>query len=213
MLTHPSPARRARQATQARVSVPASRPVLLPKGKICESPLPPRNRRMPAPLTWRRNWRSVRTFEASTQTGTTLATLQEQCKRWPESRGVWPPKDRSRAFAGVAILRLPREERGMMPKKLTKEELRELSPKGQPHPVFLRRQQYRVAKLYAQGLTYREIGKKLGISPKTVATYLHLVYCGLPLHSRRGLQLSFKAGLIQRRKPREPGRQVYSPWF
>jgi DNA-binding NarL/FixJ family response regulator len=100
-----------------------------------------------------------------------------------------------------------------MAKKLTKEEMRELCVNGQPHPVYIGPRHYAVAKLYARGLTHREIGKELGISPTTASSYLHLVYCGLPVHTRRGLQLSFKAGLIQRRGPRKRAPYRYTPWF
>src|SRR5437867_5697770 len=64
--------------------------------------------------------------------------------------------------------------------------------------VWVGPQMYRVARLFSQGRTYREIAKKLHIKPATVGTYLHLVYCGLPerFHSRAGLRLYFKEELM-----------------
>ena len=57
----------------------------------------------------------------------------------------------------------------------------------------LTRTQLRVAGLAAQGLTNRQVGESLAMSPRTAATHLHRAYQALGVHDRAELARIFPA--------------------
>ncbi len=55
-----------------------------------------------------------------------------------------------------------------------------------------------IVRLVARGFTNREIGERLGISPATVAVYLHSVFIKSGLRSRREIKWCLDGGLVLR---------------
>ncbi|MEX1369022.1 MAG: helix-turn-helix transcriptional regulator, partial [Nannocystaceae bacterium] len=56
-----------------------------------------------------------------------------------------------------------------------------------PARVLLSARELEIAELVGQGMTNAEIGRKLGISRRTVATHLENAYQRLDIHSRAAL--------------------------
>ena len=62
---------------------------------------------------------------------------------------------------------------------------------GQPTaqgPASLTPQQRQIAELAATGLTNKQIGERLYLSPRTVATHLHQLFPNLGVTTRAGLR-------------------------
>ena len=77
-----------------------------------------------------------------------------------------------------------------------------LSPPGSPHP--LSRREIEVAILIAQGLTSKEVGRRLFIERGTVDTHVQHIYNKLQIESRPQLAIWLvDHGLLQRGEPQK----------
>ena len=66
--------------------------------------------------------------------------------------------------------------------------LRELGPPSGTTADLLTPQQARIAGLAARGLTNKEIGRELHLSPRTVSTHLYQIFPKLNVTTRAGLR-------------------------
>ncbi|MGW7259751.1 AAA family ATPase [Streptomyces sp. NPDC054834] len=73
-----------------------------------------------------------------------------------------------------------------------------------PHPL-LSAQELRIAELAAQGLTNRQIGERLGLSPRTVGGHLYKIFPKLGITTRGGVA---RALAETRHRPRPPAGPV-----
>ncbi|MFF4490726.1 AAA family ATPase [Streptomyces sp. NPDC001544] len=80
---------------------------------------------------------------------------------------------------------------------------------GEPHPL-LSAQELRIAELAAEGLTNRQIGERLGLSPRTIGAHLYKIFPKLGITTRGGVARAL-AGPRNRPSPPAgpaPGRPV-----
>lgn len=115
--------------------------------------------------------------------------------RWPGWDGLELPAQLVQRFAATpCTLRLPD---GVLEISLQGEHMRlQRLPAGDAAPVLSPREQ-RVAHLFAAGLSYKEIARRLALSPATVRTYLRNAY--LRLGVRNKVQLGDALGSAGRR--------------
>ena len=71
---------------------------------------------------------------------------------------------------------------------------RSTPPHGRADDVALTEAERQIAELAASGLTNKDIGLKLSLSPRTVGNYLHRIYPKLAITSRAGLSDALAAG-------------------
>jgi len=102
--------------------------------------------------------------------------------RWPSWNGLELPVELVQRFASApCTLRLPD---GMLEISQQGEHIRLLRlPAGEAAPLLSPREQ-RVAHLFAAGLSYKEIARKLALQPATVRTYLRNAYLRLGVRNK-----------------------------
>lgn len=71
---------------------------------------------------------------------------------------------------------------------------------------LLTARELQIAVLFAQGLTEKAIGRRLGTSPHTVGTHLAHVYLKLGVHSRSALAARIAGTVALHRQPAESAR-------
>lgn len=115
--------------------------------------------------------------------------------RWPGWNGLELPAELVQRFAGApCTLRLPD---GVLELSMQGEHMRlRRLPAGDTAPNLSPREQ-RVAHLFAAGLSYKEIARRLALQPATVRTYLRNAYLRLGVRNKvqLGDALGAKAGL------------------
>ncbi len=102
--------------------------------------------------------------------------------RWPAWDGLELPAELVQRFAGLpCTVRLPD---GVLEISRQDEHVRlQRLPAGAVVPLLSPREQ-RVAHLFAAGLSYKEISRRLGLQPATVRTYLRNAYVRLGVSNK-----------------------------
>ncbi|MCG7210863.1 helix-turn-helix transcriptional regulator [Streptomyces arenae] len=117
------------------------------------------------------------------------ARVQLAFGRWLRAHGRDPEAAREHLTAALHTL----EELGAVPwAAATATELAALTPPAEPEPLdaegLLTRQELQIADLAATGLSNKEIGARLYISPRTVSTHLYNIFPKLGIRSRAALR-------------------------
>ncbi|MFJ6851830.1 AAA family ATPase [Streptomyces sp. NPDC091271] len=141
-------------------------------------------------------------------------------ERWPfelarvhHHHGAWLRRHGRRAEARARLLTAHRlfADLGAGPwLERTAEELRVANRLKAVEPAPLTPQELRIAGLVAHGLSNRDIGERLRVSPRTVASHLYKIYPKLGISSRAAVA---KAMAPRRTAPADPGppRRVITP--
>lgn len=102
--------------------------------------------------------------------------------RWPGWNGLELPVELVQRFSSApCTLRLPDDMLEISPQGAHMRLLR--LPAGETAPLLSPREQ-RVAHLFAAGLSYKEIARRLGLQPATVRTYLRNAYLRLGVRNK-----------------------------
>ncbi|MFF7475047.1 AAA family ATPase [Streptomyces sp. NPDC008092] len=105
--------------------------------------------------------------------------------RWLRTHGRDPEAAREHLAAALHTL----EELGAAPwAAAAGTELAALAPPAEPEPLLLTPQELQIADLAATGLSNKEIGARLYISPRTVSTHLYNIFPKLGIRSRAALR-------------------------